>query len=213
MIVGLIAISVVAYLVGCIPTAWIAMKLRNGADIRAEGSGNVGARNVYDVSGNTALAVVVALVDVLKGAAVMVAVMWHHPDSLYAAGVAAVAVIIGHNWNAFLKGKGGRGLATALGVFAVLNPAFIIIWGVAYLTGYYVIRRNIHVATIVACIGAATLAWSTPDPVMTATTRTAGADATTMRVVIAAVCFVLFVRQIEPVREFLRTSGFSDDEE
>lgn len=213
MIVGLIAISVVAYLVGCIPTAWIAMKVRNGADIRTEGSGNVGARNVYDVTGSTALAVIVALIDALKGAAVMFAVMWHHPDSLYAAAVAAIAVIAGHNWNVFLKGKGGRGLATALGVFAALNPAFIIIWGVAYLTGYYVIRRNIHIATIVACIGAATLAWSTPDPVMTATTRVGGADATAMRVVIAVVCFVLFVRQIEPVREFLRTSGFSDDEE
>lgn len=213
MIVGLIAISIVAYLVGCIPTAWIAMKVRTGADIRTEGSGNVGARNVYDVTGSTSLAAIVACVDALKGAVVMAAVMWHHPDSLYAAAAAAIAVIVGHNWNVFLKGKGGRGLATALGVFAVLNPAFIIVWGVVYLTGYYVIRRNIHIATIVACIGAATLAWSTPDPVLTATTRMAGADATTMRVLIAAVCFALFVRQIEPVREFLRTSGFSDDEE
>ncbi len=213
MIVGLIAIGVVAYLIGCIPTAWIAMKLRNGADIRSEGSGNVGARNVYDVTGSTSLAVVVAVIDAVKGAAVMAAVMWFHPESFYAAAVAAVAVISGHNWNVFLRGKGGRGLATALGVFAVLNPAFIIIWGAAYLTGYFVIRRNIHIATIVACIGAATLAWSTPDKAMTATTRIAVVDPTSMRVLIAAVCFVLFVRQIEPVREFLRTSGFSDDEE
>jgi hypothetical protein len=47
---------------------------------------------------------------------------------------------------------------------------------------------------------------------MTATTRMVIPNATSMRVLIAAVCFVLFVRQIEPVREFLRTSGFSDDE-
>lgn len=212
MILGLIAIGIVAYLVGCIPTAWIALKLQNGKDIRTEGSGNVGARNVYDVTGSTALGIVVAVVDALKGAAVLSAVMWHHPDSFYAAAVVSVAVVVGHSWNVFLKGKGGRGLATALGVFAVLNPAFIIVWGAAYLTGYYVIRRNIHVATVVACIGAAALAWSTPDTAMTATTRIPIADATSMRVLIAAVCFVLFVRQIEPVREFLRTSGFSDDE-
>jgi glycerol-3-phosphate acyltransferase PlsY len=212
MIVGLIAIAAVAYLVGCIPTAWIALKLRNGKDIRTEGSGNVGARNVYDVTGSTALGIVVAVVDALKGAAVMAAVLWLHPDSFYAAALAAVAVVAGHAWNVFLRGKGGRGLATALGAFAVLNPAFIIIWGVAYLTGYYVVRRNMHIATIVACIGAAALAWSTPDNAMTATTRMVIPNATSMRVLIAAVCFVLFVRQIEPVREFLRTSGFSDDE-
>lgn len=212
MIVGLIAIAAVAYLVGCIPTAWIALKVRSGKDIRTEGSGNVGARNVYDVTGSTAMFAVVAVVDALKGAVVMVAVMWHHPESFYAAAVAAVAVVVGHSWNVVLRGKGGRGLATALGVFAVLNPAFVVIWGVAYLTGYYVVRRNMHIATIVACIGAAALAWSTPDNAMTATTRMPIPNATSMRVLIAAVCFVLFARQVEPVRAFLRTSGFSDDE-
>ncbi len=212
MIFGLLAIGIVAYFVGCIPTAWIVMKMRSGADIRSVGSGNVGAHNVYDVTGSTMLAVIVGIVDALKGASVMVAVMLLHPDSFPASAVAAVSVVAGHNWNVFLKGKGGRGLATALGVFAVFNPVFIIVWGVAYLTGYYVVRRNIHIATIVACIGAAALAWSTPDPVMTATTRIAIPSATTMRVLIAAICFMLFVRQIEPVREFIQTSGFSDDE-
>jgi glycerol-3-phosphate acyltransferase PlsY len=212
MILGVVAVSVVAYLVGCIPTAWIALKLRNGADIRTEGSGNVGARNVYDVSGSSALAFTVAGVDALKGVIVVAAVMWIDPAAFYAVAAASVAVVAGHTWNVFLGGKGGRGLATALGVFAVLNPVFIVIWGAAYLTGYYVIRRNMHIATIVACIGAATLAWSTPDNAMTTTTRMPLPDATSMRVLIAAVCFVLFVRQIEPVREFLKTSDLSDDE-
>ncbi len=212
MIFGLLAIGIVAYFMGCIPTAWIVMKLRSGTDIRSVGSGNVGARNVYDVTGSTILAVIVGLVDALKGASVMAAVMLFHPDSFAASAVAAVSVVAGHNWNVVLKGKGGRGLATALGVFAALNPAFIIVWGVAYLTGYYVVRRNIHIATIVACIGTAALAWSTPDPVMTVTTRVVIPSATVMRVLIAAICLLLFVRQIEPAREFIRTSGFSDDE-
>ncbi len=212
MIVGLLAIGVVAYLVGCIPTAWIVMKLRNGSDIRTEGSGNVGARNFFELTGNKPLAILIAVIDAVKGAVIVAAVTWHHPDQFIAAATAATCVVIGHNWNVALGGKGGRGLATALGVFAVLNPVFIVIWGVAYLTGYYVIRRNIHIATVVACIGTAVLAWSTPDNAMTATTRIAVPDATSMRVLIAAVCFLLFVRQIEPVREFLRTSSFSDDE-
>lgn len=212
MSVGLLIIGVVAYLVGCIPTAWIVMKLRNGADIRTEGSGNVGARNFYELTGNKALSILIAGIDAAKGAAVLAGVTWLHPDQFLAAATAATSVVIGHNWNIMLGGKGGRGLATALGVFAVLNPVFVIIWGVAYLTGYYVIRRNIHIATVVACIGTALLAWSTPDTAMTATTRIAIPDATSMRVLIAAVSFLLFVRQIEPVREFLLTSGFSDDE-
>ena len=188
------------------------MKLRNGADIRMEGSGNVGARNFYELTGKKVLSTLIAVIDAAKGAAIIAAVTWHYPDQFLAAAIAATCVVIGHNWNVGLGGKGGRGLATALGVFAILNPVFIVIWAIAYVTGYYVIRRNIHIATIVACIGTALLAWSTPDTAMTVTTRIVLPDATSMRVLIAAICFLLFVRQIEPVREFLSTSGFSDDE-
>ncbi|MCS7207872.1 MAG: glycerol-3-phosphate acyltransferase [Dehalococcoidia bacterium] len=110
----------IAYLLGSIPTAYLAGRLAKGVDIRRVGDGNPGAANVWREVGPLPGAVV-ALVDVGKGAAAVVlahALTGSAIGQMLAGGVA----VVGHNWSAFLRLQGGRGAATALGVLLAVLP-------------------------------------------------------------------------------------------
>ncbi len=109
-----------SYLVGAIPFGLLVTRSAAGRDIRKEGSGNIGASNVFRVAGPAAGAIVLVL-DMLKGAApVLVARrLAFGPASIVAVGIAAIA---GHNWSVFLRGRGGKGVATSYGVLLALSP-------------------------------------------------------------------------------------------
>ena len=213
MNVGLLFIGLLSYAIGCIPTAWIALKLNSGRDIREIGTGNVGAHNAYDATGSKVLGIVVMVVDALKGAAVIYLAKLFHGDYFAAMAVAGTMVVLGHNWNVLLRFTGGRGLATAAGVFAVVDPLFLIVWWVTCLTGYFAIRKDVQVGSMTAILATAVLAWSTPDRVIRDTTMVVCLDPTQMRMFIAAVSLLLFIRHIEPIRELIRVSALTDDEE
>lgn len=139
---------VLAYLAGSIPAAYIAGKVTRGIDLRQHGSGNLGATNVYRVLG-AKVAVAVLLFDAAKGA---VPVLWF--PRLIAPRVSdtgvltlwaiafGIAAIIGHVRPVFLLWKGGgKGVATASGVFGALAPAAIgitlLVWlAVLVVSGY-----------------------------------------------------------------------------
>jgi glycerol-3-phosphate acyltransferase PlsY len=110
---------VAAYLIGSIPFALILAR-RRGTNLRLVGSGNPGAANVMRASG-VAAGVLVALLDAAKGAAsVWIAERASAaPDLAAAAGVAA---IVGHIYPVWVKFRGGKGVATACGVFSILTP-------------------------------------------------------------------------------------------
>jgi glycerol-3-phosphate acyltransferase PlsY len=114
------AVIVAAYLLGSIPFALL-MARRAGADLRAVGSGNLGAANVMRVSGVRS-GVMVALLDVAKGAASVWLADRLSGGSAAPAG-AGLAAILGHVYPVWLKFRGGKGVATACGVFSVLTPA------------------------------------------------------------------------------------------
>lgn len=209
---GLILIAVVGYAIGCFPTAWIVLKLTSGKDIRLVGTGNVGAHNTYDVTGSTWLAVLVGITDALKGVVAVLVARLIHGDWFAAVAVAGAMAVLGHNWNVLLRFKGGRGLATAAGVFALVDPFFLAVWGVMYLTGYYVIRRNVHVGSMTAILGTAILAWSMPERVLRLTPIVVCYEPIQLSVFIGVVSAMLFIKHIEPIREFLRTMSVTDGE-
>ncbi|HMF97607.1 MAG TPA: glycerol-3-phosphate 1-O-acyltransferase PlsY [Vicinamibacterales bacterium] len=115
------AIAIVAaYLIGSIPFALICARRWGGADLRHVGSGNLGATNVMRASGVT-VGVVVAALDMAKGAAsVWLAERLGSGPVLPAA--AGLAAIVGHIYPVWLRFRGGKGVATACGVFSVLTP-------------------------------------------------------------------------------------------
>jgi glycerol-3-phosphate acyltransferase PlsY len=113
------AVIAVAYLIGSIPFALI-LSRRWGADLRRVGSGNLGAANVMRASGVSA-GVLVAALDMAKGAAsVWIAARVSDGAELPAA--AGLAAILGHIYPIWLRFRGGKGVATACGVFSMLTP-------------------------------------------------------------------------------------------
>jgi len=110
----------IGYLAGSIPFAFFAGRLLRGIDIRRAGSGNVGAANVLRTTG-LLTALCVMLLDAAKGAgAVLCAQRLIAGDATSAA--AGVAAVVGHIYPLWLRFRGGKGVATAAGVFAVLTP-------------------------------------------------------------------------------------------
>lgn len=133
----------ISYVLGSIPAAFVAGKLARGIDLRQHGSGNLGATNVYRVLG-AKTAIVVLLVDALKGALPVLLLPGltsaSHPERwAIAYGIAAIA---GHVRPVFLLWKGGgKGVATAAGVFFALAPLAMlvttVVWmAVVYASGY-----------------------------------------------------------------------------
>lgn len=115
-------ILLAAYLLGGIPFGYLIVKLRTGRDVRASGSGNIGATNVLRTTGRAA-GIATLLLDVLKGLlAVWLADHFTEGDPLWTS-LAAIAVMAGHAFPIFLKFKGGKAVASFIGAFLYLTPA------------------------------------------------------------------------------------------
>jgi glycerol-3-phosphate acyltransferase PlsY len=120
MTMGLIAL-VAAYLIGSIPFGLIVVRLTTGADVRAHGSGNIGATNVLRTAGRGA-GVATLVLDALKGwFAVWMASRLTGGSELWMS-FAALAVLCGHAFSIFLGLKGGKAVASFVGAFAYLTP-------------------------------------------------------------------------------------------
>jgi glycerol-3-phosphate acyltransferase PlsY len=117
----LLAIPFAAYLLGSIPFGLLLAKLFGGGDVRKAGSGNIGATNVVRVAGPLA-GILTLIFDTAKGAAAVWLAARVTNDSANWMMISALAVLLGHCFPAWLKFKGGKGVATALGVFLALSP-------------------------------------------------------------------------------------------
>jgi acyl phosphate:glycerol-3-phosphate acyltransferase len=116
-----LGIPVVAYLLGSIPFGLLAAHVFAGQDVRKSGSGNIGAANVSRVVGPLA-GIITLLLDAAKGyAAVLVAARLTN-DSATSMTIAGICALLGHCYPLWLQFKGGKGVATAAGVFLVLCP-------------------------------------------------------------------------------------------
>lgn len=139
-----------AYLLGATPTSYLAGKLGRGIDLREHGSKNLGATNVYRILG-WKYAIPVALIDIAKGAVPVLLA----PTSPYAwlplAG--GGAAVLGHLFSPYVRFKGGKGVATAAGMFLALAPVAVLlaigVWGIClWLTGYVSLSSIIAVLSV-----------------------------------------------------------------
>ena len=126
---------VFAYFLGSIPTGVILARVFRNVDPRTQGSGNIGATNVYRTAGKK-LGVITLLGDIFKGFIPVEIAFWTL-DSHFWIGAVAFAVFLGHLYPIFLKFKGGKGIATGLGAFLALawEPAvlsLLVFAGVVY---------------------------------------------------------------------------------
>lgn len=142
-----------SYFLGSLPTGFLVGKIVKGVDIRKEGSGNVGATNVFRVVGKR-WGMAVLLVDILKG---YLAVSLIPPYFLTHALpidllrlTYGLAAITGHTWTLWLRFRGGKGVATSLGAFLGLTPeatgAALVVWILLFLWRRYVSLASLGMA-------------------------------------------------------------------
>jgi glycerol-3-phosphate acyltransferase PlsY len=122
-----------AYVLGSIPFAQVMAAVKR-LDLRSVGSGNVGAGNLGHTAG-WGWGVTAGVLDALKGL-LPVWLCLRSGLGPGAAGLVGVAAVIGHNWSIFMRGRSGRGLATAAGILAALNPALVVWIGGWSLAGW-----------------------------------------------------------------------------
>jgi acyl phosphate:glycerol-3-phosphate acyltransferase len=150
MTMGLAAL-VVAYLLGAIPFGYLLVKWKTGADVRAAGSGNIGATNVLRTTGRAA-GVATLLLDITKGYAAVWVAQRVTGGNVWWMSAAALAVMAGHAFPVFLKFKGGKAVASFVGAFLRLTPLSLAAVLVVFVVTVGV-TRHISVGSIV---GAAT---------------------------------------------------------
>jgi glycerol-3-phosphate acyltransferase PlsY len=119
-----IVFVIASYLLGSVPTGLLLGKAL-GVDIRTYGSGNIGATNVYRALGRR-VGVITLLGDCLKGLVPVLAARWYGLPDIWVAAV-GLAAFLGHIYTVFLRFKGGKGVATALGVFLGSSPLAVLI--------------------------------------------------------------------------------------
>jgi acyl phosphate:glycerol-3-phosphate acyltransferase len=150
----------VGYLAGSVPFAFLLAR-RAGIDVRIAGSGNVGAANVLRTTG-TGRAIAVMVLDMAKGAlAVAVASLTNSGATVTA--LAAAAAVVGHVYPVWLRFRGGKGVAVAAGVFAVLTPIATATATALFLVTVWM-TRYVSLGSITATLALPAAAWLTGEP-------------------------------------------------
>jgi glycerol-3-phosphate acyltransferase PlsY len=158
--------AITAYLLGSIPTGYLVAKAK-GIDIRAVGSGNIGATNVFRILGKPA-GILVLLIDGLKGFAACswaVDLIWRRwggeaVDIEYLRITAGLAVVLGHNYTCWLHFKGGKGIATSGGALAALVPWALIIILIIFIV-VFAVSRFVSLGSIAAAAALPIASWLT----------------------------------------------------
>jgi len=156
----LLLVVIVAYLLGSIPFGYLIVRNKVGADIRETGSGGTGATNVSRRAGKAA-GIYTLVLDALKGA---VAVVWavvlvgSSSHSAWIVTAAAIAVIVGHIFPVWLKFRGGKGVATGVGVFLMLAPIALVCAGILFLA-IVLFTRYVSLGSVVAAATIPLFVW------------------------------------------------------
>jgi glycerol-3-phosphate acyltransferase PlsY len=146
-----LAVLAIAYLLGAIPFGYLLVRWKTGSDIRAAGSGNIGATNVMRTTGRAA-GIVTLLLDIAKGfLAVWIAGHLTAHDPLWTS-AAALAVMAGHAYPVFLGFKGGKAVASFVGAFLYLAPWALLVEAIIFIV---VVAQTRHIS-MGSIVGAAT---------------------------------------------------------
>lgn len=196
--------SLIGYLFGSLPSAYLLVKKTRGIDITKEGSGNVGAYNSLDVTKSKYIGISVLLLDLLKGiGSVLIPIFLFHNEFIYPA-LSLMFAVFSHCFNPWLQFKGGRGLATAAGGAIIIFPFLLVIWIVLWAI-FYVMRKDIIFANIASTVFSLFVVFGTsgiaikyayPKP----------EDISALILVSSAILIIIFIKHIEPLIEFITES-------
>lgn len=191
---------IIGYILGSVPTAYLILRRFRGIDITKEGSKNVGALNSYEVTESKLIGISVFIIDFLKGIVSVYVVQQIFGDNFLYSVLALGAAVLAHCYSPWIKFKGGRGLATALGgsiLFAYSVPViWVVFWIVAYL-----FRRHTHFANMTATILTGAIAISNSD-ILNKYTKESADENWVFGISVALIMAVIMSRHIEPFKKW-----------
>lgn len=151
-----ILLVIFAYLLGSIPTGLVLSKTLAGIDPRQGGSRNIGATNVMRTAGR-ALGTITLIGDIIKGLIPVAIALWLVKEQAWVAGV-GMAVFLGHCFPIYIGFKGGKGVATALGIYLPLVPIAVVL-DICVFVSAVVLGRMVSVGSLVAAVVMPLLIW------------------------------------------------------
>lgn len=193
--------SLIGYLLGSFPSAYIFLKKAKGIDITMEGSGNVGAMNSFEVSNSKVIGYSVFLVDFLKGSASVIIPTFLFPDLFIYPAISFLFAVFSHCYNPWLNFKGGRGLSTAAGGAAFLFPFLLGVWAVLWVI-FYMMRKGILFANISSTVFSLLILFGT-SKIAVKYAYPQPESISALMLISTAVLIIIFIRHIEPLREFI----------
>ena len=150
--------AILGYLVGSLPVGFLIARTRGGVDLRRVGSGNVGATNVFRSAGPS-MGVLVMLVDMAKGAGGVLLARAILPGVGEDAALAGLGAVVGHIYPVWLRFVGGKGVAVACGVFAVLAPLATITAAACFVVATWV-TRYVSLGSVLASVTLPAVEWT-----------------------------------------------------
>ncbi len=138
---------IISYLLGSIPFGLILTKIFLKKDIRDIGSGNIGATNALR-SGNRLIGYSTLLLDIIKAIFPVLYIKFNYPDLVY---ISALSVFLGHVFSVWLKFKGGKGVATFVGIIFSLNIIYFLIFGITWIL-IFLISKYSSLSSLVATL-------------------------------------------------------------
>ena len=130
--------ALISYLFGSIPFGYLFTKILLKKDIRNVGSGNIGATNVLR-TGNKSLGYLTLVLDIAKAVVPVIFIKLNYPDLIY---ISALCAFLGHLFPAWLKFKGGKGVATYLGILISINIYFAVVFGIIWILTFLISKYS-----------------------------------------------------------------------
>ena len=140
--------AIIGYLIGSIPTGWILVYLTQSTDIRKSGSGNIGATNVLRTQNKT-LALTTLILDIAKGSLSVWLAKTYAPTG--AIPLLALAPYIGHLFPIWLNFRGGKGIATYIGILLIISPTILLVFLMTIIV-IFIIFNIVSLACLIANI-------------------------------------------------------------
>ena len=192
--------SLIGYLLGSFPSAYLLVKKASGIDVTKEGSGNVGAFNSLTITKSKLVGISVFLLDFIKGAASVLITLLIFPNVFIYPALALLFAVFSHCFNPWLRFKGGRGLATAAGGAVIIFPFLLVVWCILWVI-FYVMRKDIILANFTATIFSLLIVFGTTR-IAIKYTYPQPEIISSLVIVCSAILIVISIKHFEPLIEY-----------
>ena len=198
-------IFAMAYLLGSISFSYIFIKKFHKKDLRNEGSWNLGMLNSYEASKDKVLTFAILMLDMTKAIYCIVLVnLLFYESYLIGTIIAGIGIILGHNWNIFLRFRGGRGLAPAAGISMVVNFYPLIIWLASWAISKAFIK-NIHISNCISSILTIAILWISPSDLIFSFDSWESITPDALRILFTAINILIILSHYKVLIEYKNT--------